>query len=376
MRHPIVYTLLSSLLLLWGCHTPQQQRGEYEVLGTVEGLEDGDTLYLSDDLITRKQIDTLIVKDHKFSLKGTTDSSKLFIVYSADDRKMSVPFFIEPGTITVNLSNIHPCEVSGTEMNEELQEVNDTLVHYTNRLNALSTQMHSAGSTSKDTYQQGAKQMEELFNRAYHFLCTTAERNIDNDLGYLIIFKYGNGLPLIDNTEMLKLMERLPADKREKMQHEIEMLYEEQTAMESVLSEGEELNDMVLPDRDGNNVSVLSEVKKHRVTIIDFWASWCAPCMRLAPELVEIWQEYKDKGLGILGISLDTDRKSWLNAIESKGMSWQHVSDLAGWDSKAASEYGVSAIPATALVDSKGKILLVNGSIDQISELIAEELKK
>ena len=209
----------------------------------------------------------------------------------------------------------------------------------------------------------------------------TAERNIDNDLGYLIIGVYTKGL-IVGNgdrekiKERLDLIERLPEDKRALMQDEIELLKKYLEPDDAVQTEGGMLSDILLPDNEGNKVSVLAEVKKHKVTVIDFWASWCAPCMRAVPDMVQLWNKYKDKGLGIIGISLDTDRKAWNKAIQSKGMTWQHVSDLAGWDSEAAREYNIQAIPATLLVDKEGKILQADlGNIEQLTERIEEELK-
>ncbi len=379
MRHPIIYALLS-LLLLVGC-AHQHQRGEYEVLGTVEGLDDGDTIYVTNDLQDLKQTDTLIVKDQKFSFRGNTDSSRLYAVYSAEDKAVMTPFFVEPGTINVSLSNRRLGSVSGTENNEQLQEVNDSLMYFIEKQNDLMVSMHSSGSTSKALYDKSMKELNALYERVNRYMYDTAERNIDNDLGYLIIGVYTKGL-IVGNgdrekiKERLDLIERLPEDKRALMQDEIELLKKYLEPDDAVQTEGGMLNDILLPDNEGNKVSVLAEVKKHKVTVIDFWASWCAPCMRAVPDMVQLWNKYKDKGLGIIGISLDTDRKAWNKAIQSKGMTWQHVSDLAGWDSEAAREYNIQAIPATLLVDKEGKILQADlGNIEQLTERIEEELK-
>ena len=324
MRHPIIYALLS-LLLLVGC-AHQHQRGEYEVLGTVEGLEDGDTIYVTNDLQDLKQTDTLIVKDQKFSFRGNTDSSRLYAVYSAEDKAVMTPFFVEPGTINVSLSNRRLGSVSGTENNEQLQEVNDSLMYFIEKQNDLMVSMHSSGSTSKALYDKSMKELNALYERVNRYMYDTAERNIDNDLGYLIIGVYTKGL-IVGNgdrekiKERLDLIERLPEDKRALMQDEIELLKKYLEPDDAVQTEGGMLSDILLPDNEGNKVSVLAEVKKHKVTVIDFWASWCAPCMRAVPDMVQLWNKYKDKGLGIIGISLDTDRKAWNKAIQSKGMT-------------------------------------------------------
>jgi len=97
-----------------------------------------------------------------------------------------------------------------------------------------------------------------------------------------------------------------------------------------------------------------------QVVLIDFWASWCGPCRRENPNVVKLYNQYKDKGFTILGVSLDNDRNRWLAAIEADGLVWHHISDLKYWQNSAAQLYGVRAIPHTVLVDREGKIIARN----------------
>jgi thiol-disulfide isomerase/thioredoxin len=94
-----------------------------------------------------------------------------------------------------------------------------------------------------------------------------------------------------------------------------------------------------------------------RIVLIDFWASWCGPCRRENPNVVQAYQKYKDKGFEVLSVSLDTDRQRWLDAIKADNMTWLHVSDLKGWQAAAGKLYGVSGIPFTVLLDKQGKII-------------------
>ncbi|MDX1940132.1 MAG: TlpA disulfide reductase family protein [Saprospiraceae bacterium] len=97
-----------------------------------------------------------------------------------------------------------------------------------------------------------------------------------------------------------------------------------------------------------------------KVVLVDFWASWCGPCRRENPNVVKMYNEYKDKGFEILGVSLDQDKGRWLQAIEKDGLTWRHVSDLKGWQNEVAQLYSVSAIPHTILLDAEGKIIARN----------------
>ena len=124
------------------------------------------------------------------------------------------------------------------------------------------------------------------------------------------------------------------------------------------VSTGQSAPEISLDTPDGEKLS-LSDLKGKYV-LVDFWASWCKPCRLENPNVVRAYNKYKDKGFEILGVSLDRNRDRWLQAIAADGLTWKHVSDLKYFQSKAAVDYGVSAIPFTVLVDKDGKIIAQN----------------
>lgn len=113
----------------------------------------------------------------------------------------------------------------------------------------------------------------------------------------------------------------------------------------------------VMNDINGNPVSVKDEFHKYKLTVIDFWASWCGPCRQEMPSLVRIYNKYKKQGLGIIGVSLDENESQWKSATKEMEMSWLQLSDLQGWNNSAAQMYGIQAIPFTIIVDQDGNIL-------------------
>ena len=121
------------------------------------------------------------------------------------------------------------------------------------------------------------------------------------------------------------------------------------------------------PDVNGKMVSLKESLGK--VTIIDFWASWCGPCRQENPNVVALYNEFHAKGLNIIGVSLDKEGEGdkWKEAIAKDGLTWPEVSNLKWWQDPIAKQYNVQSIPATFLLDASGKIIA--------KDLRGEELK-
>lgn len=121
------------------------------------------------------------------------------------------------------------------------------------------------------------------------------------------------------------------------------------------LSIGQPAPEIALPDPEGNLVK-LSDLRGKYV-LIDFWAGWCKPCRDENPNVVRLYNKYKDKGFEVFGVSLDRTREMWLKAIEEDGLKWTQVSDLKYFNSEAAAVYQINAIPATYMIDPDGNIV-------------------
>lgn len=124
------------------------------------------------------------------------------------------------------------------------------------------------------------------------------------------------------------------------------------------LAVGKKAPDFVANNPDGKPVRLSENLKGY--TLVDFWASWCAPCRKENPNIVAAYKEFHDKGFNVFGISLDKKKENWIKGIKDDHLDWQQVSELIYWNSEIAKLYGVRAIPANYLVDSKGIIVARN----------------
>lgn len=134
----------------------------------------------------------------------------------------------------------------------------------------------------------------------------------------------------------------------------------------------------IAPDITMNDVNdkpfSLSQLKGKYV-LIDFWASWCGPCRDENPNIVAAYNQFKDKNFTILGVSLDKNKASWLEAIKEDNLAWQQISDLKYWSSAAVPLYGLDVIPYNVLIDPQGKIIATNLRGSSLQDKLSEVLK-
>jgi peroxiredoxin len=131
---------------------------------------------------------------------------------------------------------------------------------------------------------------------------------------------------------------------------------------------------LALPNAKGDTVKLTDFSGK--VVLVDFWASWCAPCRVANKGLVKIYSKYSKKGLVILGVSLDESTAAWQKAIRKDGLTWLQVIDLKAWDSPVAAAWDVNGIPASFLIDREGNIVAHHLAGKELEAAIARELEK
>jgi peroxiredoxin len=121
---------------------------------------------------------------------------------------------------------------------------------------------------------------------------------------------------------------------------------------------GKQAPEISLPDTEGRTVKLSSFRGKY--VLVDFWASWCGPCRRENPNVVQAYNQFKNKNFTILGVSLDRQKEAWEKAIVEDNLNWTHISDLKYWQSEVVPIYQVASIPFNVLVDPDGKVVAEN----------------
>ncbi|WP_437918106.1 redoxin domain-containing protein [Sphingobacterium sp. LRF_L2] len=329
-----------------------------------------------------EHIDSVEMKNGKFEFKGTIPSpmeAHLRIIHDnvpfdpAKPVKQDIlPFLIEGTTIKfVAKDSIQHAKISGSPLNAENEKVNNMLKPIYAQYDALNEEFKSKSLAD----QQDPKYIQTLEDRAAAIQQQTIDAKMDyvakNPKSYMALMAFNSTLPPedFDAVEAEKVFATLdPSLQTSILGKEVAI----RIATVKKTQEGVEAPGFTQPDVDGNPVN-LSDYRGKYV-LIDFWASWCAPCRRENPNLVKSYAKYQKNGFEILGVSMDkaADKAKWLKAIQDDGLTWKQVSDLKGWDNAAGVLYEIKAIPMNFLVDPNGKIIAKYLRGEELDNKLAE----
>lgn len=357
------------LIILTVIFSACQDKTTYTIEGNfTENTFDGKTVYLQkiDSMQAESStlIDSVVVKDSKFVFKGTADAKPIMGFISVGRLESPAPdspvgtLILEPGTIKISLGK-NTVSTTGTPANDEFNKVQLVM----NNLAALYQEVNDAGGLQgvPDAQTRMQKYQEDMQKATFEF----TKANMSNKAGEFMFYSSASGFTRDQLKELLPL-----ADSTFRNTPEMKALASE---LGKVIPEvGQPFLDVQLADANGKAVSLSDFVQKNKCVLIDFWASWCGPCIQEMPNLVKTYAANKAKGFEIIGISVDDDKQAWLNAVKTNNMSWIQLID----GSKAASElYAVNSIPHTILLDANGIIVAKDLRGQQLEDKIVELLK-
>lgn len=344
---------------------------EFLIKGTAEGIENGKFIILEtqDQNMSLKSIDTTVVMDGKFEFKGNSVEPELHFL-QVENIQGKVVFVLESGEITINIlkDSINKSKIGGTFNNDQFSKYNEgqgkiqkKMTDYRNaNKEKMEAAMQANDTIAVNTLRDGFLKLKEE-EKNYNF--TFCE---ENPKAFICVLMLQSMLyqPDADFERLEKIYNDLDKSVKETKPGKS---VGEMIGNSSAAEVGKQAPEFSAPNPDGKIVSLKESLGK--VTIIDFWASWCGPCRKENPNVVALYDEFHDKGLNIIGVSLDKegDEVKWKDAITADKLTWPQVSNLQYWNEPIAKKYNVKSIPATFILDASGKIVA--------KDLRGEELK-
>ena len=345
-----LFILAAGVMALTSCNSEPS----FKIHGKAEGIADSTWVYLQEAHGMRlAKLDSAMILNEAFTFNGRQDTTALrYLTAKAEGgKRQRIDFFLENGNININLCR--ETSAIGTPTNDAYHAFKNEFTQTKKTLDEVYAKFRDASLTNEqrlELQQQAGALTSTLADVTYKHI----ELNATNKLGAHLFVDYNSYLP-IEQQHILIAM--LPAGAMNNRNIQRIAKYLETLANTAV---GKKFTDFELPPPDGTPMKLSEVVSKNKYTLVDFWASWCAPCRAEMPTVKAAYDKYAKKGFAIVGISLDEDENTWKQSIKDMNMTWLHMSDLKGVDCKAAVLYGINSIPYTLLIDQEGTILARN----------------
>lgn len=351
--------MMTLVLLTIACQKKEEDKG-YVITANTVGFEDGETVFVNVVSASNRPsiVDSTTIKDGKFKIALPPVETIDFNYLTFKSTNGNVLYLGEnnPIKMTIYKDSLRSSLVEGGKENTEFFAYVSQIRKYGEKMQQLKNQF-TVSSKLKETDKLSAlrKQQADLQAKEKAFRKETATNNTNSIVGLLALNDLVN----------LKIM---PAKKAkeifEKINDTLKTTRVGKTLNATIAQNigkidiGSVAEHFVAPTPDGKKLSLKDAMGE--ITILDFWASWCKPCRMENPNVVRVYNKYHDKGLNIVGVSLDKKQESWTKAIADDNLEWNHVSNLKFWQEPIARAYGVRSIPATFILDKEGNVIAKN----------------
>lgn len=354
----------------FGC---ESQPEGFAIRGIIEGdIAEGTKVYLKgmNEQNRLSDRDTTVVADGAFTFEGSVEVPEMHYLFIEGTRG-NIPVILENGTIAVatHKDSLSFASTGGTLQNEYFQDYMAYSRGMSSRASSIQQDM-SMAATTKDTAVAASLQDEflELREEAQAYEVQFIKEHPDALMSLLLLERV-NATKSLPEQEIQELLNALTPTIRETA---IGTRLKTNLEKGMRVAIGAKAPNFTAPTPSGTQLS-LNEVLG-KATIVDFWAAWCKPCRVENPNVVRVYNKYKDNGLSIIGVSLDRKAEDWIKAIEDDNLSWHHVSNVRYFDEIAAL-YNVSGIPATFILDENGVIVAKNLRGPALEKKISEMLQ-
>lgn len=365
--------LLSIAAMSVGCKNLADN--EYELTGTVDPLWEGKTVILErQGMFGAKAMDTTKIKNASFIFKDTVSEPGVFFLKIEEHYNEPIAVILEPGSIDILIDrdSVQKAKPEGTYNNDKFGEFTEIYAKGLKPIQSYERENLDKFNKAKQANDMAAvtalrearqKLMDKWGNEIESFIKDNPKAIVD-----LLAITQLRQYQLKDQEQLKKIYNGLDASVKNTADGKQMGVFlgvvaagEPQKPTATVapvagVKVGDIAPSFAAKNPEGKEIS-LKESLGTKATIIDFWASWCPPCRKENPNMVALYKKYHDKGLNIIGVSLDKTADKWKEAIKKDGLPWAQVSNLMFWDEPIAKTYGVEQIPAPFVLDATGKVV-------------------
>lgn len=353
MKYSFLF-LLAICSVFVSCEQSQNENADsFTINIEIKGVENDTPIYLKvirdENLYT---LDSSILKSSKVSFTGSIDSPEMLFIPVGGTNKM-INLFGENAhiSIVVDIDDIENAEVTGSKSHDDMMAFKKYMEPIDKQSSEINEEYSNAVANSDNAAVKALRERFEAMRLEQMAMFKKfVSGHSESFISPFIMRRYlGSELEYKELNEMLSQLSPSVHSSQDyqELKRQLESLKKTSIGMPAV--------DFALNDSTGNPIAISSF--KGKILLIDFWASWCGPCRIENPNVVRLYNDYKDKGFEIIGVSFDQSKSKWIEAIHQDKLTWPHVSDLKGWQSHAAKLYSIQAIPSTLLLDRDGIII-------------------